>query len=254
MGAASYSERPVPYGLATHACCAWTQVAGPDGHVQRVLPDGCADVVWVEGVRLELAGPATESVLVDIPPGATVLGVRFGPGAAGPALGLGAHELRDQTVALDALWGSAANELAERLAEAAPAARPALLADAVAKRLRDARPPDALVARAATLLARGVPVSATSREVALGARHLRRRFHDAVGYGPKTLQRILRLRRFLALAEAAPRPDLARAAAEAGYTDQPHLTRECGELAGLTPAALLAARRGPAARPVLPRL
>src|SRR5919198_613121 len=122
-GPASYVERPVPYGLATHACCAWTHVAGPDGHVQRVLPDGCADVVWVEGVRLELAGPATEPVLVDIPPGATVLGVRFGPGAAGPALGLGAHELRDQTVALDALWGTAANVLAERLADAAPAAR-----------------------------------------------------------------------------------------------------------------------------------
>jgi transcriptional regulator GlxA family with amidase domain len=83
---------------------------------------------------------------------------------------------------------------------------------------------------------------------------LRRRFHDAVGYGPKTLQRVLRLRRFLALAEATAAPDLARAAAEAGYADQAHLTNECGELAGLTPAALLAARRGSSARPVAPLL
>jgi AraC-like DNA-binding protein len=243
MGAASYVERPVPYLLATHACCLWTQVAGPEGHVQRVLPDGCADVVWIEGARLELAGPATEPVMVGIPPGATVLGVRFGPGATGAALGLAAHELRDRTVALDALWGADADDLAERLSAAAAADRPALLAGAVARRLRDARPPDALVARAATLLARGLPVAETSRAVALGDRHLRRRFHDAVGYGPKTLQRIMRLRRFLALASAMPAPDLARAAAEAGYADQSHLTRECGELAGLTPAALLA-RRG----------
>jgi AraC-like DNA-binding protein len=242
MGAASYVERPVPYGLATHACCVWTQVAGPEGHVQRVLPDGCADVVWIEGARLELAGPATEPVMVGIPPGATVLGVRFGPGAAGAALGVAARDLRDQTVALDALWGADADELAERLASAAAADRPALLAGAVARRLRDARPPDALVARAATLLARGVPVAETSREVALGDRHLRRRFHDAVGYGPKTLQRILRLRRLLALAAGMPAPDLARAAAEAGYADQSHMTRECGELAGVTPAALLARR------------
>jgi AraC-like DNA-binding protein len=248
MGAASYVERPVPRGLATHACCVWTQLAGPDGHVQRVLPDGCADVVWIEDGRLELAGPATQPVLVEIPPGATVHGVRFGPGAAGPALGLAAHELRDRAVELDELWGASGRELAERMAGAAAAERPALLAAAIAARLRDARPPDALVARAASLLARGIPVAETSREVALGPRHLRRRFHDAAGYGPKTLQRVLRLRRFLAV--AATTPDLARAAADAGYADQPHLTRECADLAGLTPAALLADRGTARADPV----
>jgi transcriptional regulator GlxA family with amidase domain len=99
------------------------------------------------------------------------------------------------------------------------------------------------VTRASTLLACGMAVSAASREVALTDRHLRRRFHDAVGYGPKTLQRVLRLRRFLALAESSASSDLARVASEAGYADQPHLTRECGELAGLPPAALLASRR-----------
>ncbi len=105
-----------------------------------------------------------------------------------------------------------------------------------------ARAPDALVARASGVLAAGLPVAAASREVALTDRHLRRRFHDAVGYGPKTLQRVLRLRRFLALAESEPSTDLARVAVEAGYSDQPHLTRECADLAGLPPAALLAAR------------
>src|SRR6266536_2053477 len=83
MGTASYVERPVPLALATHACCVWAHVAGPDGCVQRVLPDGCADVVWIDGERLEVAGPATRPVLVHIPPGAAALGVRFGPGAAG---------------------------------------------------------------------------------------------------------------------------------------------------------------------------
>ena len=54
---------------------------------------------------------------------------------------------------------------------------------------------------------------------------------------------MLRLRRFLALAEAGASTDLARVAAEAGYSDQPHLTRECADLAGLPPAALLARAR-----------
>jgi AraC-like DNA-binding protein len=38
-------------------------------------------------------------------------------------------------------------------------------------------------------------------------------------------------------------PDLAWLAAETGYADQAHLTRECVRLAGLPPAALAAQRR-----------
>jgi hypothetical protein len=63
-----------------------------------------------------------------------------------------------------------------------------------------------------------------------------------VGYGPKTLQRIMRLRRFLELVEAMPAPDVGRAAVEVGYSDQPHLTRESTALTGLSPVALLDSR------------
>jgi methylphosphotriester-DNA--protein-cysteine methyltransferase len=195
------------------------------------------------GDRLVVAGPARGHVLSSLPPNATVVGVRFGPGATGAALGLPAHELQDRTVDLAELWGLRACELADRLEAARPERRLALLTTAVAARLREAAPPDELVAHAAGLLGTGLPVAETGREVGLGDRHLRRRFHHAVGYGPKTLQRVLRLRRFLALADATSPPDLARAAVDAGFFDQPHLTRECTDLTGLPPAALLAARQ-----------
>jgi AraC-like DNA-binding protein len=239
---ATYRESPPPAPLASHVCCVWTNAAGESDHVERVLPDGCADIVWIDGDGIVVAGPATCQVLVDIPAGAAAVGVRFGPGAAGAALGVAAHELRDRTVALEDVWGAQATQLAERLAGAPPTGRLALLSAAVARRLDGARAPDSLVTSASALLARGVPVAATSRQVALTDRHLRRRFHDAVGYGPKTLQRVLRLRRFLAIAEAGASRELARLAAEAGYSDQAHLTRECAELAGLPAAALLSSR------------
>jgi AraC-like DNA-binding protein len=237
-----YAELRPPPELASHACCVWTQVAGPSGHVQRVLPDGCADIVWMAGGELVVAGPATGHVLAEIPPGVAAVGVRFGPGASGAALGQPAHELQDRTVELADLWGAAGRELTERMALASPLRRPGLLAEAVARRLRDAPRPDPVVTRAAALLARGTPVADTSREIALGERHLRRRFHEAVGYGPKTLQRIMRMRRFLDMVEAMPDPDVGRAAVEAGYSDQPHLTRESSALTGLPPIALLASR------------
>ena len=98
--------------------------------------------------------------------------------------------------------------------------------------------------RAATLLrdpsARAEDVA---DEVGLSERQLRRRCHAAAGYGPKTLQRVLRFQRFVRMLDAAARPlDLAAAAAQAGYADQAHLTRECGALSGLTPAALARVR------------
>ena len=104
--------------------------------------------------------------------------------------------------------------------------------------------PDPAVTKAARLLrdpaTRAEDVAA---EVGLSLRQLRRRCHAVVGYGPKTLQRVLRFRRFVARVDARPDVlDLAAIAAEAGYADQAHLTRECARLAGLTPAALVRQR------------
>jgi AraC-like DNA-binding protein len=212
-----------------HVACLWTREAEPKTAPRRILPDACVDIVW-SGNRLIVAGPATRPVIATT--NGTALGVRFRVGAAGAALGLPASELLDLSVPLTDVWGADGARIAETVA-----GTPTLtvLARAVGARLARGSAPDRLVRAAAT-----------GAEPNLGARQLRRRFADAVGYGPKTLQRILRFQRFLALAERSPAPDLARLALDAGYADQAHLTRECRRLAGLTPAALLASGAGPA--------
>ena len=105
---------------------------------------------------------------------------------------------------------------------------------------------DPAVSQAAALLGDpAIRVEQVADEVGLSMRQLRRRFHVAVGYGPKTLQRVYRFQRFVRRLDATGGScDLALAAAEAGYADQSHLTRDCVELSGLTPAAL-ACLRGP---------
>lgn len=104
------------------------------------------------------------------------------------------------------------------------------------------RPPDPLVTRAAALLRAGRGVAAVAGAVGLGERQLHRRSLDAFGYGPRTLGRILRLQRALALT----RRGLAQAevAAAAGYADQAHYTREVRALAGTTPGAYAAGAAG----------
>jgi len=181
--------------------CLWVRVSAAT--TTEVLPDGCSDLVWQAGRGAFVAGPDTGPVAASAAPGTVFVGARFRPGAGGAALGVRLSELRDLRVGLEDLRP----DLAERLpAELDPleAARVETLAD----------------------------------DLGLSERQLRRRFHAAAGYGPKTLQRVLRFRRFLAAADR----DLARAALDAGYADQSHLTRECTRLAGRPPAALLAVR------------
>jgi transcriptional regulator GlxA family with amidase domain len=87
-------------------------------------------------------------------------------------------------------------------------------------------------------------IAGLCERLGISERQLRRRFEGAVGYSPRTLARVLRLQRFLALSRNGS--ELARLAAEAGYADQPHLTRDCARLTGLPAAALLATGAGPA--------
>ena len=195
-----------------------------------------------------VAGPATAATEAHPTPGLGRCGVRFRIGSAGAALGLPAIELLDLGVPLAELWGRAGRQLEERVA-AAPTTGDALavLTRGMAERLPPAGGGDPLVRGAVVALLRdGASLRDAAREVALGERQLRRRFEHAVGYGPATLVRIQRFQSFLALAEQQPGAPLSRLAAEAGYADQAHLTRECRRLSGLSPAALLAAGAAPA--------
>ena len=76
----------------------------------------------------------------------------------------------------------------------------------------------------------------------IGERQLLRRFDRAVGYGPKTLDRVLRLQRLLRALDAGRGDDLAWLALDLGYADQAHMTREAVRLAGRTPGELRQAR------------
>ena len=244
-----YLESPPPAELDDLVACHWAQQIAPGdaSYPQRVLPDGCVDIVWQPDQGLAIAGPATTAAIADLPPGAVTLGIRFLPGAAGAALGVPASELRDDTVPLADVWGAEADTLTEGVATApSPALALAALADALTQRRAAERAAEAdpLVAAAARELEQpGVRVRELGATLGVSERQLRRRFDDAVGYGPKTFDRVTRLRRFL---ERAERPGEHRSlgvlAAEAGYADQAHLARDCQRLAGLTPTRLLATR------------
>ncbi len=247
---------PPPPALAQHLTCVWTQSIGDGpiddgaaadgqaGYLQRVLPDGCADIVCIDGSAPLVVGPAARAAVVALPVRSTIVGARFHPGRAPGLLGLPASELLNTEVSLRDVWGRAADRLADEVAGQERAeARLAALEAALVAHLPTARPVDDLVAAAVAWLGRHPTgrVHDLARMLGISDRHLRRRFRAAVGYGPKTLHRILRLQGLLALAGKALRGrlDLASLAARAGYADQAHMSREVARLAGVPPAPLL---------------
>ncbi|NUQ88662.1 MAG: AraC family transcriptional regulator, partial [Glycomyces artemisiae] len=78
------------------------------------------------------------------------------------------------------------------------------------------------------------PVPVLARALGFSERQLRRRVAAAFGYGPKTLEQILRFRR----ATAAGERGWARTAAEEGYADQAHLARQVRRWSGVPPTRL----------------
>jgi AraC-like DNA-binding protein len=243
-----YREQPPPAALLPSVACLWARVVGPGADaVTAVLPDACVDLIWEQGAGLHVAGPDTGPWPSASPAGTVLAALRFTPGAAGPALGMPMSALLNQRVAARDLGTAPATALARALpGSLAPAEALRILAQAAAVMSAEA-PADPLAAHAARLLRDpGAQAEDVADRLDVSERQLRRRCQAALGYGPAMLRRVLRFRRFVSWADAgAPGADLASAAARLGYADQAHLTRECARLAGVTPTALLAARRPP---------
>jgi AraC-like DNA-binding protein len=217
----------------------WTHTPSPPADALPVLPDGCMDLLWNEDVLL-VAGPDTRAHLPE-GPAARWSGVRLYPGTAPALLGVPARELLDRRVPLAELWP--AREVRRLSGRIAAAPHPASALEALA--LERAEPPGPDLRTLVSALAAGRSVASTADELGFGARQLHRRSLAAFGYGPKTLARILRLQRALALARSGV--PYARAAVGSGYADQAHLSRDVREFTGLTLGELLSrqGRRGP---------
>jgi AraC-like DNA-binding protein len=189
-----------------------------------------------------VVGPRPLATTETFEAGTTIVGARLQPGTGPAVLGVAASELVDSSVSLDQLWGPAARRLGERITEAGSAQETrTLLESAIHAGPTGEREPDPLVQAAVDAIGHGNHrVASLAETLDISPRQLRRRCIDAVGFGPKTLQRILRFQRFLTAAHVGTAGDLARVAAQLGYTDQAHLTFESKRLSGHTPDSLKA--------------
>jgi AraC-like DNA-binding protein len=240
-----YREYPAPAPLAGLVECFWRSEFAEPGSDESgvVLPDGRVDLIWTGDGTTLVAGPQRRFLARPLEPPFVAIGARFHPGVGPPLLGLAAHELVDSHVPLAAVDTRPAAALERRLAAVSDEGHAFRAFDEALAGLADrAEAVDALVRGAARMLDNepDTTIGDLAAELALSERQLQRRFREAVGYGPKTLQRILRFRRLLAELRLgrAGAGGLARIAASTGYADQAHMTREARDLSGLSPLQL----------------
>ena len=220
-----YREWEPPPGWRHAIACLWEQRVGA-ARVQRVLPDGHADLLFYGSGVVEIVGVADTVALPTLAAGTVLCGVRLRPEAVGAALRVPGVALRNLTVPADDVMGA---RWARRFAD------PEFL-DRWVRGIE----PDGRVEAALRLLG-AYSVEDVAHLLNVSSRHLRRMLVETVGLAPKAFQRAIRLQRFVTAADGgAP---LAAAAASAGYADQSHLTREVRRLSGLTPASLIDERR-----------
>jgi AraC-like DNA-binding protein len=218
-----YREFPPPTVLRNLVECAWV-VDGPPEPV-RVLPDGCMDLMRMDG-RFMVAGPDT-TASVSPRGGEPFVGLRFHPGVLPRLLGVPASELRNARVAVSDLRSMPRTQslvgLTTDLASDGPRAETAPWSLPLLRHVTGS-------------LAAGSAVTDVAREAGWSNRTLQRQCGAVYGYGPAMLRRILRFRRAVQLLdEGLPAVEVA---VRAGYADQPHLHREVRDLAGVPLAAL----------------
>jgi len=239
-----YHELAPPAALADVVETFWVWT-GPGGE-NRVLPDGCTDLMFAleeraSGVvpRLDAIGPMTRPLDASRRGVPLIVAARLLPGAA-PVLGPPADRLLDARVPLEALWGRSARELADRLGGARGLApRLGILARGLEARRADGPAPDRGVAGCvATIRHSGgrVPVERLAARLGVSDRQLRRRFAASVGVGPRELGRIVRLQGLLAAARRDLSAGWTQLALDAGYYDQSHMIGDFRRWAGESPA------------------
>ena len=232
----------------------WSRRDAPWVDCEHILPTGTAQLIitlhdqpiawrapgnsawntWRGGV---VHGPQSSFYIAGPKPTGALMGVAFRPAAAA-LLGAPLSELTDRHITLDALWGTRAQQLRERLMEARDAdsalqllegelmsriRRPLLVHPAVAYALEAKSSGDG------SMLVRDV-----QQETGYSARHFIELFRSHVGLTPKHYYRLRRFSRLLR-GYAKREATLSQLAALLDYSDQSHLTREFREFAGVAP-------------------
>lgn len=237
-----------PPALASFVDYFWMlrwDLRGRPPHRQQVLTRPSVHMTFTSyltggATRARIVGVVRDDFVEEIADEGRVVGAAFRPGGFRPFLDGPVAALTGRFADVDEVFGEPGLDLAAEVF-ATPGD-----AEAVARLesfLAGLRPePDPSAERAAAIVGRiaGRPgvvrVGELARDEGVSPRSLQRLFHEYVGIGPKWVICRFRMIEAAERAEAGTRVDWTRLAAELGYADQAHFTRDFTAAVGTSPA------------------
>jgi len=212
---------------------------GGQPHEQAILPHPNVNLAF-ESAGAAVFGVDRKIFTRRLSGAGKALGVRFRPGGFRPFYSAPIFTLNDRVVPARGIFGPAADRTCEAvLAAASDEAMTAAAADL----LRGASPrPDPAVEQVAGVVARITAdpglcrVGQLAGACGIPERRLQRLFADYVGVSPKWVMRRARLHEAALRADTEGAVDWAALAADLGYADQAHLTRDFTATLGVPPA------------------
>ena len=172
-----------------------------------------------------------------------LLNVSFKPGGAYPFLLLPLSELHNQIVSLDAIWGSQANEVRERLYNVPTVqGRFSLLEQLLRARLREESRELNTVQYAIDRIASShgvLSIRNLSLQMGISQKHLIGHFSRLVGATPKEVARIYRFKHVLYGLDLTKPVEWTQVAFQASYYDQSHFNKDFEAFTGHSPSGYL---------------
>lgn len=210
----------------------------------EIFPDGCVSLIYRRNKNLNvnlllLFGLAIEPTVKEVFPGDVLWGVKFAPPASRLILRKNPAEIEtrplfDETV-LPHLTGGLLKKL-ELCTDFESAVR--VFQEKLLSLKINRSDTDETVAEAVKIIAEAkgeIKIAELSKKLGLSVRQLQRRFQTASGLTPK---QFVRTQRFHVTARRMAKensPKLVDFAAEMGFADQSHLTREFASITGRSP-------------------
>jgi AraC-like DNA-binding protein len=211
---------------------------GQQPHDQEILPHPNVNLAFEESGSA-VFGVDTKLFVRRLGGRGKALGVRFRPGGFRPFWNAPVSRLTDRTVPAAEVFGGAAAAANEAIMRApGDAAMVAHADEFLASVLPDRDPVAESVADMVSLITSDRSLKRVDQLAAvsgLSVRRLQRLFAEYVGVGPKWVMRRARLHEAAQRADNGDVTDWAELAAELGYADQAHLTREFTALIGVPP-------------------
>ena len=226
---------------------------------QRVLPDGCMEMIFHYGDRYQqyfedgssiiqpksfVFGQITKYIEIAPTGKSGIISARFLPDGISPFINMPLTSLENKAVPNTELFGENGKELEKHVVNANDNyERIKIIETFLLSKLTEQKTMDAITKSCVDLIFQSqgqIGSAELADKMNINRRNIERKFISAIGMSPKQLARVARLQATLKMLEQKRSVTLTEIAYENGYYDQAHFIKEFKEFTGMSPKSFFA--------------